>query len=148
MPVGNGVRFRNAVFTINNPPMDENQPDQRQEPAWCAEKMRYLGFALERGTSGTVHWQGYVELLAPTTLSSLKVLLGNQPHIERRLGTAQQARDYFAVPGDKPGETLQAVKEYGSLSAQGKRSDLAEVVEAVKVNINFYLLLQTPCLAG
>lgn len=147
MPVRNGVRFRNAVFTINNPPMDENQPDQREEPAWCPEKMRYLGYALERGTSGTVHWQGYVELKSPTCLSAIKVLLGNSPHIESRQGTAQQARDYYAVPGDKPGETLQEAKEFGELSAQGKRSDLAEVVAAVKVNIKF-CLLQIPSPTG
>ena len=140
MPVGNGMRLRNACFTINNPPFDENQPDQRQEPTWCPEKMRYLGYALERGTSGTVHWQGYVELRSQITLASLKVLLGNSPHIESRQGTAQQARDYFALPGDKPGETLQEAKEFGQLSAQGKRSDLAEVVDAVKVNIEFCLL--------
>lgn len=135
MPVGNGVRFRNACFTINNPGLDEN--NERKEPSWCSEKMRYLGYSLERGTSGTIHWQGYVELKGPMSLSTLKVLLGGTgpaPHIESRKGTAQQARDYFAVPGDKPGETLQAAKEFGSLSAQGKRSDLLEVVEAVKVN--------------
>lgn len=134
MPVANGVRFRNACFTINNPPMDENQgPGAYQEPSWCPEKMRYLGYALERGTSGTVHWQGYVELRSQLTLQSLKVLLGNNPHLEGRKGTAQQARDYFALPGEKPGETLQEAKEFGELSSQGKRSDLLEVVAAVKV---------------
>lgn len=134
MPVPNGMRFRNACFTINNPPMDENQgPGAYQEPAWCPDKMRYLGYALERASSGTIHWQGYVELKSPTTLSSLKVLLGNNPHIEARQGTAQQARDYYAEPGDKPGETLQPAKEFGKLSAQGKRNDLEQVVAAVKV---------------
>lgn len=135
MPVPHGVRFRNACFTINNPKMHENQPDQRQEPSLCPEKMRYLGYALERGTSGTIHWQGYVELRSQVSLSSLKVLLGNSAHIEARKGTAQQARDYYALRGDKPGETLQEAKEFGELSSQGKWSDLAEVVAAVKVNI-------------
>lgn len=134
MPVANGVRFRNACFTINNPPMDENEgPGAYQEPTWCPDKMRYLGYALERGTSGTVHWQGYVELRSQLSLASLKVLLGNSAHIEARQGTAQQARDYFALPGEKPGETLQEAKEFGVLSSQGKRNDLEKVVEAVKV---------------
>jgi hypothetical protein len=136
------MRLRNACFTINNPPVDENFPDQKQEPTWCPEKMRYLGFALERAASGTIHWQGYVELKAPMARNTLKVLLGNNPHIEARMGTAQQARDYFAVPSDKSGQTLSEAKEYGSLSSQGKRSDLAEVVEAVKVNIKLYLWMQ------
>lgn len=54
MSAGNGVRFRNVVFTINNPPTDENG---YEEPTWCADKMRYLGYALERGSEGTIHWQ-------------------------------------------------------------------------------------------
>lgn len=138
MPVPTGMRFRNACFTINNPPIDDNQPDQRQEPSWCPAKMRYLGYALERGTSGTVHWQIYVELRAQLTLQSLKVLLGNNPHIEGRKGTPQQARDYFAFPGEKPGETLKEAKEFGELSRQGKRSDLLEVVAAVKVSVDCF----------
>ena len=127
--------------------MDENQgPGAYQEPAWCPEKMRYLGFALERGTSGTIHWQGYVELKSPTAMATIKVLLGNNPHIEGRKGTAQQARDYFALPGEKPGETLEEAKEFGELSSQGKRSDLEQVVVAVKVQpplfCLFYLQIQ------
>lgn len=55
MTARNGVRFRNVVFTINNPSEDENG---YVKPTWCPEKMSYLGFALEKGESGTVHWQG------------------------------------------------------------------------------------------
>lgn len=138
MPVANGVRLRNAVFTINNPPVDENSdlppPGNVLAPTFSSEKMRYLGYALERGASGTVHWQGYTELKAPTSINTIKVLLGGTGHIESRRGTAQQARDYFAEPGEKSGETLLPAKEFGSISTQGKRSDLEAVVQAVKVN--------------
>lgn len=132
------MRFRNACFTINNPPVDENatveSPCNVCQPTFNPEKMRYLGYALERGATGTIHWQGYVELKAPTAISTIKVLLGGSAHIEARQGTAQQARDYFANPGDKSGETLLPAQEFGVLSVQGKRSDLDAVVEAVKVN--------------
>jgi hypothetical protein len=138
MPVANGVRFRNCCFTINNPPVDENSerpaPVNRVSPSFNADKMRYLGYALERGTSGTIHWQGYMELKAQATLSTIKVLLGGTAHIEARRGSAQQARDYFAEPGEKEGETLLPAQEFGVLSSQGKRSDLEAVVQAVKVN--------------
>lgn len=74
-----------------------------------------------------------MELHNPTSLSTIKVLLGSSgAHIERRAGTAQQARDYFAVPDGKSGETLLEAQEFGQLSHQGKRSDLDEVIAAVK----------------
>ncbi|RZK41497.1 MAG: hypothetical protein EOO61_05925 [Hymenobacter sp.] len=131
MPSANGLRLRNFVFTINNPVLDENA--DHVPPSWDPVCMSYLGYALERGTSGTIHWQGYCELRSQKTLQSIKILIGGSPHIERRHGTAQQARDYFALPGDKPGESLGLPVEHGVLSKQGKRSDLDAVVESVKV---------------
>lgn len=134
MPVQNGQRLRNVVFTINNPRRGEN--DEYVEPEYDADRMRYLGYALERGANGTVHFQGYAEFYTPTTLQSIKVFLGDtRAHIEPRRGTAQQARDYFAVDSDKSGETLQPAKEFGALSRQGKRSDLDAVVDAVRVSL-------------
>ena len=87
MPLPNGMRIRNACSTTNNPPADENISDppplNARKPTYDAAKMQYLGFALERGATGTVHWQGYMELKSPTSLNTVKVLLGGSAHIEQ-----------------------------------------------------------------
>lgn len=46
---------------------------------------------MEIGTSGTPHYQGYLELVQPRRLGWIKERLGAQAHLEKRKGRANQA---------------------------------------------------------
>lgn len=106
-------KYRNLVFTWNNPPEDGIAQLSDKLPAYS-----YLIAAAETGESGTPHLQCYVEFNSPAMGSTLK---GKFPtiHWEKRLGTAKQASDYCKKDGE--------FHEEGTLSQQGKRSDLDEV---------------------
>lgn len=90
------------------------------------EYMSYLVKGTETcPTSGKQHTQGYVEFLKVTDFSSMKKFLGgNQTHLERRRGTAKQASSYCKKDNN--------FEEFGTLSRQGKRSDLEDVVEDIQ----------------
>lgn len=66
-----------------------------------SSKISYLCYGKEVGDSGTPHLQGYLELSAPHTLSSLKKFLGlpKEIHLEPRRGTQAQAIEYCKKDG-------------------------------------------------
>lgn len=108
------VKSRNWCFTINNP---EHEPD------FSELDIKYGVMQLEIGDSGTVHWQGFVQLNSARAASYLK---NWEPtaHLEVMRGTPQQARDYCMKPG-----SLEPPVEFGTWEAPapGKRNDLLEV---------------------
>lgn len=80
----------------------------------------YLCFGEEVApTTGTPHYQGYLELSRKYTLNSLKKLLGNRYHLVARLGTQQQAIDYCKKD--------HKFHEFGERKKQGERTDLVTV---------------------
>lgn len=110
---------RAAVFTWNN-------PDTTELPELDAA--RYVVWQLERGESGTPHIQGYVEFTKPVKLGGMKKWLP-KAHFEERRGTREQARDYCM----KEDTRVDGPWERGTFETQqGRRSDLAAAVEAVK----------------
>lgn len=121
-------RLRNWCFTLNNP-ADTNQLDTWGKTVYTTGNARYLIFQLERGESGTMHLQGYIEFSDSRRFSAVRRLLPGA-HIEPRRGSAQQAADYCR----KHDSRVDGPWEFGevSISAQGKRSDLCAVAEAVK----------------
>lgn len=109
-------QYRNVCFTLNN-------YTQEEYTNIIGMTCRYMVVGKEVGESGTPHLQGYIEFAGSVRFSTLK---RNMPraHIERRYGTALQASNYCKKDGD--------FTEVGSLSQQGKRSDLDDVVEMVE----------------
>jgi len=90
--------------------------------------VRYLIAGRETAASGTPHLQGYVEFKKPKRLNAVKSILGGQSiHLEVARGNRDQAIDYCKKEDPSP-------FEYGDRGAggQGKRSDLAAVVDLVK----------------
>lgn len=110
-------RSRNWCFTINNP---TNEEIELCDNIAC----NYIIFAYETGDKGTGHIQGYIELENAKSLKSIKKNLGGRGHFESRKGTPKQASDYCKKDG--------LFIEKGTLSNQGKRSDLDEIAEIVK----------------
>lgn len=83
----------------------------------------YYVIGKETGESGNEHFQGYCELEKRVEFNVVHKALFNA-HIETRRGTQQQAIDYCKKEGD--------FIEWGTPKQQGKRSDLAEIVEMIK----------------
>ena len=131
---------RNVCFTLNNPTDDEIKHIQ-----FCApDVVRYMVTGFEVGESGTPHIQGYVELNAQLNMNQLKKLLCNRAHFEPRGGSPKQAagyckkgsdesenyEDFFPRTVDEP-ESWTHPFEYGTISSQGKRTDITAPVEMI-----------------
>lgn len=90
---------------------------------------RYVSWQLEKGDSGTIHIQGYIELTKSVRFTHLtKAWPG--AHVEARLGTRDQARDYTRKDDSRQaGPWERGTWDHGG---QGHRSDLDAAVEALK----------------
>ena len=112
----NRDRGRNICFTAW---------ENSDEIVFDKSRMKYLILGKETcPTTGKKHIQGYVEFCQVCDFSVMKKLLGGaQTHLERRRGTAKQARTYCMKDND--------FEEYGTASKQGKRSDLDDVVDDI-----------------
>lgn len=87
----------------------------------------YLVVQRERcPTTGRLHWQGYCVFSNPRTLGGVKKVLP-KAHWEPRRGSHEDARDYCT----KAETRVSGPFEYGSPPAQGTRSDLGELCDAV-----------------
>lgn len=90
--------IRHAVFTANGMDPDYKFNTDFVKKVCQQEGIRYLCGQLERGATGNVHWQGYMELENPKRFSSIKKILleifRRRCHVEPRKGTAEQARNY------------------------------------------------------
>lgn len=114
------MAFRHFCFTINNP--GENALE-------FPGHVKYSSWQKEEGESGTVHYQGYVELDKPIKLGGIKKWGGDwaRAHLEPRKGTREQAREYTR----KEESRIDGPWEHGTWSekAQGKRCDLEDIKE-------------------
>ena len=105
-----------------------------------ADSMKYLVFQLEKGGNGTEHYQGFVQFKAQKTMSAAKRIIGQNGHLERRLGTVEQAVHYCKKPVagcvcvhcKDCEDAIEGPFEYGTVSSQGNRSDLVKCIESVK----------------
>lgn len=109
---------RSYCFTINNYSVD----DLRQVDTL---ECRYIIYGKEVGDNGTEHLQGYVEFAGPKRMTTVSKMMP-RAHLEKRLGTRDQARNYCMKEGKHT--------ERGDWSAggQGSRTDLHEIMERVK----------------
>lgn len=112
-------KMRSWCFTHNNfsyPASDLPVYEHERYVVWQHEKV------------DTDHIQGYIELTGPQRISSLiKWLPG--AHFEKRRGTPDQARDYCMEEDTR----VEGPWERGVFrGSQGKRSDVDEVIDAVK----------------
>jgi len=90
------------------------------------KSVKYAIFQKESGETGTIHYQGYLELAANYRFTFVKNLIGDNAHLERRRGTAEQARSYCS----KTESRLDGPYEYGIFTHKqpGRRSDLQDAI--------------------
>lgn len=111
------VRIRNWVFTAFTKP----------EP--CTEHIQYMVYQKEIGKeTQREHYQGYVEFNDKFTMRSVKRIFGNESiHLEPRRGTQEQAINYCKKEDTRADDPV----EFGTKKKQGKRSDIAEIMEDI-----------------
>lgn len=113
-------------FTLNNPSFPT-----ADLPSVDAE--RYVVWQRERGASGTVHLQGYVEFTRAVRIAHCKRWLPTA-HFEERQGNRDQARAYcMKVDSRDEGEDA-GPHERGEFSAggSGARNDLHDAVKFLR----------------
>lgn len=109
---------------------------------------RYACWQLECGEEGNIHVQAYVELHRRVTAANLVACYTGygwpHPHVEKRNGTAEQARDY-AMKDDAT--RIEGPWERGDFGrgGQGKRNDLADAVQALKQGGLKRVATEHPC---
>lgn len=113
-------RYRNVCFTLND-------PDGLLQ--FDSGFMEYLVYQEEIGEAGNYHLQGYCEFKQALVLGTAKALLGGMTvHLERRMGSAEQAIAYCKAEfnGDGSAKRLPHTSpyEFGEPKQQGKRVDL------------------------
>ncbi len=119
-------RFRNWVFTLNNP-----------EPTWnpraCYDQglCKFFAGQYEVGeTTGTRHYQGYVVFGHAVTLASAKERIGSTTaHFEVRRGSHSEALSYVSKPETRCPESNQLELGNPPAEGQGARSDISRAVD-------------------
>lgn len=126
------VQGRYWCWTINNPTETEEQ--HLATVHLLNQQVQYIVYQREIGQSGTSHLQGYVEFTTRVTKRQAKNIISTRCHIERREGTAVQARDYCI----KEDGRQEGPWEYGEFSGtgqptvRGERTDLSTIRERIK----------------
>lgn len=117
----NGRRTRRWVFTTNNPKGEMNEFIENLTKSVAT---RYLVVGRELApTTGTLHWQGFVEFENAATFNQVKQRIEGA-HIEPAKGSNSQNRDYCTKGND--------FVEYGTLFTRVQTSEQAsEVVKLI-----------------
>lgn len=114
-------------YTTNNP-TSEIISGLRALNAGSAPPTIYHVFQLERSKRGTLHCQGYIAFAKKCRMSTVKSLLGGNPHLEITRGTPAEAADYCKRPEKRHPKYRDFVHEFGVLpQGRGARTDLVEL---------------------
>lgn len=106
---------KNWLCTLNNP---------NEQLRFDDTTVRFAVWQLERGESGTDHFQLYIEFHRNCRLKACKGAIGGNPHCEARRGSQSQAIEYCT----KQDTRIDGPWQFGTPSVgQGHRSDLDEV---------------------
>ncbi|AXQ66223.1 MAG: putative viral replication protein [Cressdnaviricota sp.] len=113
------MRSKYWCFTINNPTSSDDEC-----LSILKEKSSYIVWTPEVGSSGTPHYQGYVEFSTRRTFKSVKADMP-RAYLAKRKGSAVQAAAYCKKTNSEQ------TNEFGEISQplQGKRTDLDKVKE-------------------
>lgn len=115
------TQARGWCFTIHQPTSEDIE---RLKSLPLRKGFKYLIFGMETGKSGiTPHVQGYVEFTSARRFSSVKRMLVNRAHLEKRRGSPYQAAEYCKKEGE--------FQEFGELpvTSGGKRKLLPDWME-------------------
>lgn len=140
-PYNSYVKY--VCFTLNNPGVSGAEYARKLGDL---KSIKAFVFQLEKGSEGTPHFQGYLEMGTSRTFSLVKKLLGGRVHLEKRKGSPQQAIEYCkkcctefyktkAHKDECSKERIDGPWENGDFtlkSEQGRRTDLEKVVQTIQ----------------
>lgn len=133
---------RNWVFTWNNPPFHGDNDSEVEAEAleffneqYAEQKWSFLSWQLERGESGTLHVQGYVQFAGNKRLASLRHFFPGC-HAAIRRGTHEEAVAYTSK--DESRAEGCSTHEIGEpRNRPGRRRDLENVIRILDFNDDF-----------
>lgn len=112
---------RRWVFTLNNYTLEEVEAIDKMDVNVC----NYLIYGREHQNDGTPHLQGFMKLKKPMRLTGVKKIPGlRRAHFEVAKASDQDCIDYCSKEDISP-YTL------GTLTSQGKRTDLESVADSI-----------------
>lgn len=126
-------------FTINNP--NDEDIERLSNPI---DGVTFIVWQEERGSSGTNHFQGYVEFGRRVRLSGVRSALGPRGHYEPRRGTQQEAIDYATKEetrvegghsfrwGNPRNDSRRGRSEMGSSDGSGRGARREKAIQALK----------------
>lgn len=129
-----GSQCKFVCFTWNNPPVAPadllTKLEETKDRAGNA-CIVYLKFQKELSSTGTEHYQGYLELARSRAFSFLKKLMPGA-HLEKRKGTRQACIDYCS----KEETRIDGPWGFGDIpvSQQGKRNDIHNFAASILSN--------------
>lgn len=116
-----GKRFRNWFFTWNNP------KEEDKESLLKCRDFKYILFQLEKGKTGTLHYQGVFFLKEAKTCSAINKIFGRMGYLaplkSQEKGLAYVSKEETRMDGPWSAGTLP--------KGQGTRSDLLAVKEII-----------------
>lgn len=129
-------QLRNWLITVNNPTETD---EQFYEYCKKLNHLKYFVFQREKGEKeGTEHFQLYIEFQVGKTFNTMKEYFP-RAHIEKREGTKKQARKYCMKEDTRISEKP---FEYGDFVEIGERSDINDVIQMAKENIDDMEILE------
>lgn len=112
---------KNWIFTLNNPTQDgDTLLDNLSTLA------SYLVFQKEQASTGTVHFQGYIQFTVRKRLAAVRKVL-DRAHWEVARGSAEQNTQYCT----KAESRLEGPWRFGEMTVQGQRKDIADFRDAI-----------------
>lgn len=150
---------RSFVFTLNNPTKEHmDSIASRSESLFS-----YIVYGMEVGTNGTPHIQGYAECNTRHRFGKVCDVFHGHAHIAPRKGTPKEAAgyckkgdcehhiksnqrceycqdydghwDFFFPRTVQHPETWQVPFEFGTISGQGKRTDISPATDMILENV-------------
>jgi len=116
---------RSYCFTFNNPGDFFSIPEH--------EDVRYVIFQKEKGESGTIHIQGYVELKKTRRIAWMQENFLRGAHYETRRGTREQAREYCRKTDTRIEDPIE--RGQWENGGAGARNDLHEIKRKLDAGI-------------
>ena len=134
---GTSQRSRNFVFTLNNPMVNCEHtnflittPDYIIPPE-APFSIKFIIWQLEKGSNGTEHLQGYIQMASPQRLSTMRSMFNGKAHIEIAKGNKNSNILYctktdtriagpWIYPGLEDGETLEDIIEQAKKASKSK----------------------------
>jgi len=130
-------RSRYWIFTLNNPVAGDQATLLGSVTGGAGNRVfaTYIIFQSERGTEGTLHYQGYLEMSSPRTFSAIKNYLGlDRIHLEPRMGSQEQAIAYCSKQTTRQDGPWEAGEKFTSKAGRVKSRAVAAVIDGAMMS--------------